>query len=407
MALGRNVGAGLLGALACILVLAGPVAAQDPKPPLRIGILSDMSGHLADMSGTGTVAAVRMAVADFGGTVLGRPIEVVAADHLNKADTGLAIARKWYDVDGVRIILDVNNSALALAVQALTREKDRIVVFGGAFSSDLTGKACSPNGIAWVTDTYTQTRALVTQFADAGLKTWYTLTPDYAFGIAAQRDVEAAVTATGGTFLGAARVPSPISETSSFVLQAQASGAQVIELLQGGDDLQGIIKTAHEFGLGLSGNTRLSTFVLWLGDVRGLGLEAAQGIRATNAFYWDQDDATRAWAQRYFALTSRMPETMPAAMYGATMHYLAAVKAAGTDETAAVLMKMRELPVEDFMTHGATIRADGRLLRDMYILEVKPPSESKGTWDVFKPVSRIPAAQAIRPLAEGGCPLVQ
>lgn len=400
-------GAGLLAALAWLLASAGPLAAQDPKPPLRIGILSDMSGHLADMSGTGTVAAVKMAVADFGGTVLGRPIEVVAADHLNKSDTGLAIARKWYDVDGVRIILDVNNSALALAVQALTREKDRIVVFGGAFSSDLTGKSCSPNGIAWVTDTYTQTRALVTQFADAGLKTWFTLTPDYAFGIAAQRDVEAAVAATGGKFLGAARVPSPISETSSFVLQAQASGAQVVELLQGGDDLQGVIKTAHEFGLGLSGKTRLSTFALWLGDVRGLGLEAAQGIRATNAFYWDLDDATRTWAQRYFKLTNRMPETMPAAMYGATMHYLAAVKAAGTDETAAVLTKMRERPVDDFMTRGATIRADGRLMRDMYILEVKAPPESKGSWDVFKLVSRIPAAQAIRPLADGGCPLVR
>jgi branched-chain amino acid transport system substrate-binding protein len=388
------------------VLFAPPSIAQDAKPPIRIGVLTDMSGHLADMSGLGTVQAVRMAVADFGGSVLGRPIEVLAADHQNKSDVGLAIARKWYDVDGVGIILDVDNSALALAVQSLTREKNRIVVFGGAFSSDLTGKACSPNGIAWVTDTYSQIHPMVTHFVKMGLKTWYTLTPDYAFGIAAQRDVETALAQAGGRFLGAARVPSPISETSSFVLQAQSSGADVIELLQGGDDLQGVIKTAHEFGVGLAGKTRLSAFALWVGDVRGLGLEAAQGILTINAFYWDQNDDTRAWSARYFKLTNREPETMPAAMYGATMHYLQAVRAADTDDTAAVLAKMRETPVNDFMTHGGRIRQDGRMVRDLYMFEVKQPAESKNTWDVFKEIGKIAADQATRPMVGDGCSLV-
>jgi branched-chain amino acid transport system substrate-binding protein len=393
--------------LAFLTAAAAPAVAQDAKSPIRIGVLSDMSGHLADMSGPGTVQAVKMAVADFGGTVLGRPVEVVSADHLNKPDIGLAIARKWFDADNVGLVLDVNNSSLALAVQSLAREKNKIVVYGGAFASDLTGTACSPNGMAWVTDTYAQTHPLAVQFVKSGLKTWYALTPDYAFGIAAQRDVQNAVTAAGGNFLGAARVPSPISDTSSFILQAQASNASVVELLQGGDDLQGVIKTAHEFGLGLAGGTHLSAFILWVSDVRGLGLEAAQGISTVNAFYWDQDDATRAWSKRYFDVTHREPEAVQAAMYSAAKHYLEAIRDAGTDDTTKVLAKMHETPVNDFMTHNAHILPTGRVARELYIFEVKKPAESKGPWDVFKQVAEIPADQTIRPASEGSCPLAK
>lgn len=393
----------LVAALAVAVVSSVPLAAQTTPPPLRIGVLTDMSGHLADMSGPGTVQAVKMAVADFGGTVLGRPIEVVAADHLNKTDVGLAIARKWFDVDDVGLILDVNNSSLALAVQALAREKNRIVVFGGAFSSDLTGSACSPNGMAWVTDTYAQTHPLVVRLVGSGLKSWYALTPDYAFGITAQRDIQDAVTAAGGTFLGAARVPSPVSDASSFILQAQASNASVVALLQGGDDLQDVIKTAHEFGLGLVGGTRLSAFILWVGDVRGLGLEAAQGINTVNAFYWDQNDATRAWSHRYFDLSHRMPEAVPAAMYSATKHYLEAVRDAGTAGTTKVVAKMHETPVNDFMTRNARILANGRLARELYVFEVKKPSESNGPWDVFKQIGEVPPDKSIRPATTDGC----
>jgi branched-chain amino acid transport system substrate-binding protein len=403
MNFGKNLGTLALAVLALGGSFIFAARADDQKPPIRIGVLTDISGHLADMSGMGTVEAVRMAVADVGGSVLGRPVEVVFADHQNKPDTGLAIARKWFDVDHVRLILDVNNSALALAVQSLTREKNQIVVFGGAFSTDLTGKACSPNGFSWITDTFVQTHALVDQYVAAGARTWFTLTPDYAFGIGAQKEVEAAVASAGGKFLGAARVPSPVDDPSAYILDAQSSGASVVDVLQGGQDLQNVIKTAHEFGLGQTDKQRLAVFILWASDVRALGLEAAQGIRTVNAFYWDQTDATRAWSQRFLEITGHMPEPVQAGMYGAAIHYLEAVKAAGTDDTAAVLARMRQLPVNDFMTQDARIRPDGRLLRDMYIFEVKKASESTGPWDVFKQVARIPADQTARPMGQGGC----
>jgi branched-chain amino acid transport system substrate-binding protein len=380
--------------------------AQVSDNVVKIGVLGDQSGMMADLSGQYGVEATKMAVEDFGGTVLGKPIEVVSADHQNKVDTGLSIARRWYENESVDMILDVPNSAVALAVQDLTRQKKRVVIYTSAGSAELTGKACSPNGIHWTYDTYAYATGVASGIMDDGGKSWFFVASDYAFGHALERDASAVVKARGGEVLGSVRHPISTSDFSSFLLQAQASKAQVIGLANGSGDTINSIKQAFEFGI-MGSKQRVAALFMSIVDVRSLGLEYAQGLNLVEPFYWDQDDKARQWSERFFKRTGRMPSMVQASNYGATMHYLNAIKAAGTDASEPVLKKMHETPINDFMTDNGSIRADGRVIRDLYLFQVKKPNESKRDWDYYKLIRKIPAEQAFRPLNQGGCPLVQ
>jgi branched-chain amino acid transport system substrate-binding protein len=375
---------------------------------VKIGVLDDMSGLYADIQGPGDVVAVKLAVEDFGGSVNGKPIEVVSGDLQNKADVGSAIARRWYDTEKVDAILGLGNSAVAIAVQGISQEKNRIAITTAAGSTVLTGKACAPLGIHWVYDTYAlakgTARAMMKQ---GGADTWFFITTDYAFGHALEADTSAVVKANGGQVLGAVRAPINTSDFSSFILQAQASKAKVIGFANAGADTVNAIKTAAEFGL-VAGGTKLAGLLVLLTDVRTLGLKTAQGLTFTEAFYWNQSDETRAFSKRFAERHGGKPPTMfQAGIYSAAMHYLKAVKAAGTDEANAVVAAMKKIPVNDFMTKNGTIREDGRMMRDMYLLEAKKPSESDGPWDLMKVVATIPAEEAFRPLSESDCPLVK
>src|SRR6266403_1885446 len=358
----------------------------------NIGVLDDMSGLYADIQGPGDVVAVKLAVEDFGGSVNGKPIEVVSGDLQNKADVGSAIARRWYDVEKVDAILGLGNSAVAIAVQGISQEKNRVAITTSAGSTVLTGKSCAPLGIHWVYDTYAlangTARAIMKQ-GDA--ETWFFITTDYAFG----------------QVLGAVRAPMNSSDFSSFILQAQASKAKVIGLANAGADTINTIKTAAEFGI-VSSGTKLAGLLVLLTDIHTLGLKTAQGLMFTEAFYWDQNDETRAFSKRFAERHGGKPPTMfQAGIYSAAMHYLKAVKAAGTDEATAVVAAMKKSPVNDFMTKNGTIREDGRMMRDMYLLQAKKPEESKSPWDLMKVVTTIPAEEAFRPLSESECPLVK
>ncbi len=396
-----------------------PAAAQQPaggspasspssasKGPIRIGVLTDLSGSLADLSGNGSVEAVKMAVEDFGSSVLGRPVEVLAADHQNKADVGSQIAADWYDNKNVEVIIDLPNSAVMLAIQEITRRKNKIVFGTAGGSSDFTGKACSPNGIHWVYDTYALAAGTGRTMVKQGGDKWYFITLDYSFGLSLERDTSAFVTGAGGKVLGSSRHPLNSSDFSSYLLQAQQSGANVIGLANAGGDLINTVKQAAEFGITNQGQ-KLAGLLMFLSDIDALGLETAHGLVLTEAFYWDQNDGTRAFSKRFFERTGRMPTMVQAGDYGAITHYLNAVKTAGTADTATVLKTMHDTPINDFMTKNGRIREDGRVLRDMYLFEVKSPSESKGPWDYYKQLGVIAAADAARPLSESECPLVK
>ena len=389
-----------------LCVATGPATAQLSDDVVRIGVLDDLSGPYSEIQGPGDVLAVRMAVEDFGGSVLGRPIEVLAADLQNKADVGMAIARQWYDVEKVDAILGLGNSAVALAVQGLTREKNRIDIVTSASTSDLTGKACSPNGVHWVYDTYSLAHSTAEAVTRQGGDTWYFLTVDYSFGHSLERDAAAFVTKSGGKVLGSARFPLNNPDFSSFLLQAQGSGAKVIGIASAGADTTNAIKQASEFGLTAGGQT-LAGLLATISDIHAIGLQAAQGLMFTEAYYWDQNDETRAFAKRFMARHGKPPTMFHAGIYSAATHYLKAIKAAGTDEAAAVMAKMKQMPVEDFMTKNGTIREDGRMIRNMYLLQAKKPSESKGEWDLANVIATIPGEQAFRPLSESECPLVK
>jgi branched-chain amino acid transport system substrate-binding protein len=390
---------------AAVLALAGGAAeAQVSDDVVKIAVLDDMSGVYADLTGPGGVAAVRMAIEDFGGKAMGKPIEVVFADHQNKADVAAAAGRQWFDVDKVDIITGLGNSAVALAIQQLAREKNRINIVSGAASTDLTGKSCSPNGIHWTYDTYALAKGTGTATVKSGGDSWFFLTADYAFGHSLEANTSNIVKAAGGKVLGGVRHPLNTPDFSSFLVQAQASGAKVIGLANAGGDTINSIKQAGEFGIGKT--QKLAGLLVMITDVHGVGLKAAQGLLFTEAFYWDQNDETRAWSKRFMERHKNAPTMIQAGMYGATMHYLKAVQAAGTDEPKAVMAKMKEAPVNDFMTKNGKIRPDGRLVRDMYLLQVKTPEESKGAWDYMKVVATIPGEEAFRPMSEGGCPLV-
>ncbi len=396
---------GLLAAAAAMLA-AGSASAQVSDDIVKIAIADDMSGLYADLTGPGGVLAVRMAVEDFGGTVLGKKIEVVSGDHQNKADVASALVRQWYDVDKVDMITGLGNSAVALAVQQITKEKNRLNIVSGAASTDLTGKACSPNGIHWTYDTYALAKGTGTAIVKNGGDSWYFLTADYAFGHSLEKNTADVVTGNKGKVVGQVRHPLNTPDFSSFLLQAQASKAKVVGLANAGGDTINSIKQASEFGL-TKGGQQLAGLLVMITDVHSLGLNAAQGLMFTEAFYWDQNDETRAWSKKFMARHRNAPTMIQAGMYGATMHYLNAVKAAGTDEAKAVMAKMKATPINDFMTKAGKIRDDHRVIRDMYLLQVKAPSESKGPWDYMKVVGTIPGDQAFRPLAESECPMVK
>ncbi len=381
-------------------LFAQPAAAQ-----VKIGILNDQSGVYADYGGKYSLEAAKMAVEDFGGEVLGQKIELVSADHQNKPDLAVAIARRWYDAEGVDMITELTTSSVALAVQELSRDKKKIDIVVGAATSRITGDACTPYSFHWAFDT----RALAVGTGGALVKeggdTWFFLTADYAFGYALEKDTSDIVTQNGGKVLGSVRVPLNSSDFSSFLLQAQSSKAKIVGLANAGLDTTNSIKQAAEFGI-VKGGQKLAGLLMVLSDVHGLGLETAQGLVLTEGFYWDRDDKSRAFGERFMQRTGRMPNMIQAGTYSATLSYLKAVKAAGTKDSDAVAKKLKELPVDDAFAKGKVLE-NGRMVHDMYLFEVKKPSESKKPWDYYKQLATIPGDKAFFTAKESGCPLTK
>jgi branched-chain amino acid transport system substrate-binding protein len=394
------------GLLAAAVIGVGAAKAQISDDIVRIGVLNDQSNVYADLGGPGSVVAARMAIEDVGRKVLGKPIDMLVADHQSKADVGASIARQWFDAEKVDLIIGFDNSSVALAVEQVAFQKNRIAIAGAIGTTAFTGKDCTPNEAAWVYDAYALTNTLARSVVGRGQNTWFFITVDYSLGHSLEADATAAVVASGGKVLGSARHPLNTSDFSAFLLQAQASGAKVVALANAGGDMTNATKQANEFGLTSNGQTVVS-LLTFITDVHSVGLQAAQGLTFVTAFYWDRDDESRAWSKRFFQLHKRMPTMAQAAIYSAIRHYLCAIEAAGTDEAKAVMAKMREIPVNDFYTKNGKVREDGRMVHDMYFVQVKRPEESTGPWDYYKILSTIPGDQAFRPLDEGGCPLVK
>ena len=391
----------LAAGAACSLMLAAPAMAQGVK----IGILNDQSGVYADYGGKYSVEAAKMAIEDFGGEVLGQKVEMVTADHQNKPDLATSIARRWYDADGVDMITELTTSSVALAVQELSKEKKKIDIVVGAATSAITGASCTPYGFHWAFDTHALAVGTGGALVKAGGDSWFFLTADYAFGYALEKDTSEIVTAAGGKVLGSVRVPLNSSDFSSFLLQAQSSKAKVIGLANAGQDTTNSIKQAAEFGI-VRGGQKLAGLLMTLAEVNGLGLEAAQGLVLTEGFYWDHDDKSRAFSERFFKRTGRMPSMIHAGTYSATLSYLKAVKAAGTKDSDAVAKKLKELPVDDAFAQGK-VQENGRMVHDMYLFEVKKPSESKKPWDYYKQLAVVPGDQAFPRAKDSGCPLTK
>jgi branched-chain amino acid transport system substrate-binding protein len=392
--------------LALMTGFASSAYAQTSTDVVRIAVLNDQSGVYADFGGPGAVVAARMAVEDQQDTVLGKPIEVLVGDHQGKPDIGVAIARQWFDSDNVGMVIGFDNSSVALAVEQLAAQKNRIAIAGAVATTDFTGKACTPNEAAWVYDSYALTTSLASALVHQGQDTWFFVTVDYAFGNSMQSDATNAVLANGGKVLGSVRHPLNNADFSSYLLQAQASGAKVIALANAGGDMINATKQAREFGLTGHGQSVVA-LLAFLTDIHSIGLEAAQGLKFVTPFYWDRDDDSRAWSRRFFERHRSMPTMGQAGVYSAVRHYLRAVAAAGTVEADAVMAKMRELPVNDFFARDGHVRVDGRLVHDMYFVQVKTPAESKGPWDYYKVLETIPGEKAFRPLDQGGCPLAK
>jgi len=394
--------AGLIAALA----VSATAQAQIAKDTIKIGVLADMSSLYADLGGPGSTEAAKMAVADFGGTIAGKKIEVVSADHQNKPDVGAAIARQWFDQDGVDMITDLTTSSVALAVQEVARAKNKVILINGAASSDLTGKACAPTSVHWMYDTVALANGTGAAVVKAGGDTWFFITADYAFGHALERDTSEVVKANGGKVLGAVKVPLNNADFSSFLLQAQASKAKIIGLANAGGDTINSIKQAAEFGI-VAGGQKLAGLLVFATDVHSLGLKTAQGLQLTEGFYWDQDDQTRAWSKKFFDKMKKEPTMVQAGVYSAVTHYLNAVKAANSLDGMAVMKQLKSAPINDFAIRNGKIQEDGSLVHDMYLFEVKKPEESKGEWDLYKQVSTIPGAQAFKRPKGNECPLVK
>ena len=392
----------LLAAVATsALLLAAPASAQGVK----IGILNDQSGVYADYGGKYSVEAAKMAIEDFGGEVLGQKVEMVTADHQTKPDLATSIARRWYDADNVDMITELTTSSVALAVQDLSKEKKKIDIVVGAATSSITGAACSPYGFHWAFDTHALAVGTGGALTKAGGDSWFFLTADYAFGYALEKDTSEIVTTNGGKVLGSVRVPLNSSDFSSFLLQAQSSKAKIVGLANAGQDTTNSIKQAAEFGI-VQGGQKLAGLLMTLAEVNGLGLQAAQGLVLTEGFYWDHDDTTRAFSERFFKRTGRMPSMIHAGTYSATLSYLKAVKAAGTKDSDAVAKKLKELPVDDAFAKGKVLE-NGRMVHDMYLFEVKKPSESKKPWDYYKQLAVVPGDQAFFTAKDSGCPLTK
>ena len=386
------------------LAFASGAMCQVSDDVVRIGVLNDQSGVYADFGGQGSVTAVRMAVEDAGGKVLGKPIEIVSADHQNKPEVGSTIARQWFDVGKVDMALGFDNSAIALAVEQIAADRNRIAIGGAVGSTAFTGRSCTTTSASWVYDSYALTTSLARSIVKSGLDTWFFVTVDYTFGHSLELDAGNAVKSGGGKVLGSVRHPLNTADFSSYLLQAQASGAKVVAFANSGGDMVNAVKQANEFGL--AQQQQIVSFVVFLSDVHSMQLEAAQGLKFITAFYWDRNEATREWSKRFFERTKRMPTMVQASAYSATRHYIQSIEAARTDEAEAVMAKMRKLPVDDFYANNGKLREDGRLVHDMYLVQVKQPTESKDPWDYYKVIQTIPGDQAFQPMAEAGCPLV-
>jgi branched-chain amino acid transport system substrate-binding protein len=387
-----------------LCAVAGPARAE-PTGPVKIGVLTDMSGVYGDTAGEGSRLAAQMAIEEVGGTALGQPIELVAADHQNKADLASSIARQWYDADHVDMITDLTNSAAALAVSAVTKEKDKIDIVSGGSSSEISNGSCTTNNIHWTQDTYALSAGSATALYQQGGKSWFFLTADYGFGHQLEQDAAKTVERLGGKVLGEARHPLSAADFSSYLLQAQGSGAEVVGLADAGKDATTAIKQAAEFGL--TPKQKLVGLLTFITDIDALGLATAKGLNLTTPFYWDMNDETRAFGKRFFARHHKMPTMTQAGVYTATLFYLKAVKAVGSKDTASLLRYMHDTPINDMMTKDGRIRADGRVERDFYLMEVKAPAESRYPWDYYKLIATIPRDKAIRPAADSQCPLLK
>ncbi|MGA7803394.1 ABC transporter substrate-binding protein [Bradyrhizobium sp.] len=403
----KHIFSGVVAALIAFSATAffTPISAQE-KPPLKIGGILDMSSLYADITGPGSETAAKMAVEDFGGEVLGRKIEVLAADHLNKADLAANIARDMIDNQGVEMIYDVAASATALAAGEIAKARNKIIIFNGPGSIRLSNEACGPYTVHYVFDTYAQANVTGLAAVKSGLDTWFFLTADYAFGQDLEKDTTNVVLKSGGKVLGSVRHPLNTSDFSSFLLQAQASKAKVIGLANAGGDTVNAIKQAAEFGI-MKGGQKLSPLLAFVTDIDSIGLDTAQGLLLAEAFYWDLNDDTRAFSKRFMARTKRVPTSAQAGVYSSVTHYLQAVKAAGTTDSAAVMKIMKDTPINDMFAKNGHIREDGRMVHDMYLFEVKTPAESKGRWDDYKLLATVPGDQAFQPLDQSRCPLVK
>jgi branched-chain amino acid transport system substrate-binding protein len=380
--------------------------AQTAEAPLKIGAMADFASVYSDIGGQGNVEASKIAIEEFGGTMFGKPVELVTADPQNKADLAASIARKWYENEGVDMIIDMPTSATALAGMEMSKRFEKLMIVTDAASSDITGKSCSPYTVHWTYDTYGNAHTVGSAIVRNGGDSWFFITADYLFGHSIERDTGDVVRAAGGKVLGSARHPLNTADFSSFLLQAQASKAKIVGMANGGSDTINTIKQASEFGI-VAGGQNLAGIVMFISDIHSLGLKLAQGLIITEAYYWDLNDRTRAFGKKFFDRMKRMPTMNQAATYSATLHYLNAVKAAGTRDTKAVLAKMRETPVRDAFTDNGTLREDGRMVHSMFLFEVKKPEESKGAWDYYKLMAEVPGEQAFRPLKDGGCPYLK
>lgn len=396
----------VLGAwVSVVALLSGAAQAEISGNVVKIGVMNDQSGLYADLAGQGSVEAARMAVEDFGGTVNGASIEVLSADHQNKPDIGSNIVRQWIDVDDVDVIVDVPTSSVALAVTEIVKEKDRVFLVSGAATTQLTGEACSPNTIHYTYDTYSLAVGTGRAMVQEGGDTWFFITADYAFGHQLEADTSRVVEEEGGQVLGSVRHPLSSSDFSSYLLQAQGSGAKVIGLANAGTDTTNSIKQANEFGITQAGQS-LAGLLLFITDVDALGLDVAQNLVLTTGFYWDMNDETRAWSERFNERVGQMPTMIQAGVYSAVTHYLKAIQEAGSDQAKTVVEQMKAMPINDFFAKDGRIRDDGRMVHDMYLARVKTPEESTGKWDYYEILRTIPGDQAFLPLEESTCPLV-
>ena len=391
---------------AAFLVCNG-AQAQISGDKVKIGVITDQAGFLSSIAGRGSVLAATMAIEDFGGQVLGKPIEVIDADHQNKPDIAAGIARRWIDTEGVDMIADMTNSSVALAVQSVAKEKHRISITSGGGTTDLTGKQCSPTGFHWTWDTYATATGTGKAMMAQGADTWFFITADYAFGHASERDLTKLIQENGGKVLGSIKHPTNTQDFSSYLLRAQASKAKVIALANGGNDTTNSVKQASEFGITKSGQ-KLIGLAIFISDIHAMGLDKAEGLLLITGFYWDRTDESRKWSKRFMDRYNGVAPTMvQAGVYSGTMHYLKAIAAGGTDDAEKVVVKMRDIPVQDFFASPGIVREDGRMVHEMYLVQVKGPAESKYPWDYYKVVNVVPGEQAFRPLSESECPLVR